>query len=285
MTRRAKITPGQVGLPEGTRRRVAGLRREEVAMLAGVSTEYYVQIERGNVAGVSDDVLNAIANALQLGDEESDHLFALARAATTKPSKRRTAARAKSEVPVAIQALMDALVGVPAVVQNGCLDLVGANSLGRAIYSEVFDRAGDSVPNLARFIFLDTAATNVFPDWRKTADDCVGLLHVEAARSPYSTAVTGLVGELATRSADFRERWAAHDIKVHRRGIKKFRHRAVGDLALRFEALEILSSDGLVLVSYTADANTAARDALDLLSMWTATENVMSDNQPTGDSK
>ncbi|QYB07207.1 helix-turn-helix transcriptional regulator [Rhodococcus sp. USK10] len=269
-TRRARITPDQVGLPAGGRRRVAGLRREEVAMLAGVSAEYYVQIERGGVSGVSDEVLDAIATALRLDDEETKHLFTLARAAATKP-RRRKPARARVEMPEPVQALVDAMITAPAVVQNGHLDIVGANALGRALYADVYDRV-DGAPNVARFIFLDRRADETFPDWNNAADDAVAMLRVEAARSPYSTAVTGLVGELATRSDEFRTRWAAHDIKAHRRGTKRFHHPVVGDLTLRFEALEVASATGLTLYGFTAEPGSSAEEALRLLSSWIATD-------------
>ncbi|SFW79928.1 helix-turn-helix domain-containing protein [Amycolatopsis australiensis] len=267
MTRRAKITPEQAGLVAGGRRRVAGLRREEVASLAGVSAEYYVQIERGHVAGVSDEVLHAIATALQLDDVETAHLFDLARAAT----RRKRPTRARPSVPESVQALLDSMVTAPAIVQNGHLDIVAANALGRVLYGDVFARA-TGAPNLARFIFLDGRADELFPDWAKAADDSVALLHVEAARSPYSKAVTGLVGDLATRSDEFRTRWAAHDVVAHRRGTKRFRHPVVGELTLRFEALEVTSAAGLTLIGYTAEPGSPSAEALQLLASWTATE-------------
>lgn len=271
-TRRAKITPDQVGLPPGGRRRVAGLRREEVALLAGVSAEYYVQIERGNATGVSEEVLHAIGRPLRLNEAETAHLFALARAAGTRagqgPARGRTAG---SQVPRGAQALMDAMVTAPAVVQNGHLDLLGANALGRALYGGVFERAHGQ-PNLARFVFLDDRADEMFPAWEHTADVVVALLRVEAARAPYSRAVTGLIGELATRSREFRTRWAAHDVRAHRRGTKEFRHPVVGDLTLHFEALEIAGAGGLTLMGFTAEPGSPSHEALRLPASWTATE-------------
>ncbi|MBY8856939.1 helix-turn-helix transcriptional regulator [Nocardia sp. CA2R105] len=269
MTRRAKVTPQQVGLPAAGRRRVAGLRREEVARLAGVSTEYYIQVERGRVAGVSDEVLHAIARALLLDEAETTHLFDLARATTAKPRRRRSA---RQSVPDTVQALLDAMVTAPAVVQNGHLDLLAANALGRAVYGDVFERSSGATPNLARFIFLDDHAEQTFPDWNRAADDAVALLRVEAARSPYSPAVTGLIGELATRSEQFRTRWAAHDVRAHRRGSKHFHHRMVGDLTLRYEALEISADAGLTIIAYTAEPDSPAQEALLLLASWTAPE-------------
>ncbi|GAA1025064.1 MULTISPECIES: helix-turn-helix domain-containing protein [Amycolatopsis] len=268
MTRRAKITPEQAGIIAGGRRRVSGLRREEVARLAGVSTEYYVQIERGRVSGVSDEVLHAIATALQLDDTETTHLFDLARAAGKRAGSGRTV---RQPVPEGVQALIDTMVNAPAIVQNGHLDVVAANALGRALYGVVYERTPHP-PNLARFIFLDDRAEEVFPDWKKAADDAVALLHVEAARAPYSKAVTGLIGDLATRSEAFRTRWAAHDVKAHRRGTKLFRHPVVGELTLRFEGLQVASAPGLTLIGYTAEPGSPSAEALQLLSSWTASE-------------
>ncbi|MEU6242063.1 helix-turn-helix transcriptional regulator [Streptomyces sp. NPDC047024] len=270
-TRRAKITPDQVGLPTVGRRRVPGLRREEVALLAGVSAEYYIQIERGQVAGVSDEVLHAVATALRLDDVETAHLFDLARVAG-KAGRRQSRARTpRRQVSEALQALVDAMVAAPAIVQNGQLDIVAANSLGRALYDAVYDD-GPEPPNLARFIFLNDRADDTFPRWEKAADDTVALLRVAATKAPYAKAITNLVGELATRSPEFRTRWAAHDVRAHRSGTKDFRHPAVGDLTLRFEALDAAAAPGLSLIGYTAEPGSASEEALMLLASWAATE-------------
>ncbi|MGW4561254.1 helix-turn-helix domain-containing protein [Streptomyces sp. NPDC004561] len=271
-TRRAKITPDQVGLPTAGRRRVPGLRREEVALLAGVSVEYYIQIERGQVAGVSDEVLHAITTALRLDEVETAHLFDLARAATAKAGRRQARARSpRPQVPQSVQALIDTMVTAPTIVQNAHLDIVAANPLGRALYGAVFEHPSEP-PNLARFIFLNARADEVFPAWQKAADDAVALLRVEATRSPYSKAVTGLIGELATRSTEFRTRWAAHDVRAHRSGSKDFHHHAVGDMTLRFEALDVTSAAGLTVIGYTAEPGSPSHEALMLLSSWAATE-------------
>ncbi|MGK2317630.1 helix-turn-helix transcriptional regulator [Gordonia rhizosphera NBRC 16068] len=272
MARRAEITPEQVGLPSGARRRVPGLRREEVAQLAGVSTEYYTQIERGHVDGVSDEVLGAIVSTLRLNDEETAHLFDLVRAATTKRSPRRSRPRSGRMMPAGVQALMDAMVTAPAIVINGHLDIIGANALGRAVYGPLYTRTGSTTPNIARFTFLDPRADEVFPDWRRSADDAVALLRVEAARSPDSTAVTGLIGELATRSDEFRVRWAAQQVKAHRRGVKRFIHPDVGELTLRFEVLDLTSAAGLAMIGYTAEPGSTSEQSLQLLSSLIVTE-------------
>ncbi|NMO03229.1 helix-turn-helix transcriptional regulator [Gordonia sp. TBRC 11910] len=269
-TRRAKIAPEQVGLISGPRRRVAGLRREEVATLAGVSSEYYIQIERGKVAGVSDEVLQAIANALRLTEEETTHLFDLARAATAKSGGRKTSRQSsRQQVPPTIGLILESMAGSPALVQNPQLDIVAANALGRALYAPVFERATDA-PNLARFLFLDAHAEDTFPAWSKSADDAVALLHFAAARTPYASAITNLVGELATRSDEFRTRWAAHDVRAHRRGVKRFRHDVVGEVTLSYEALEIDGPGGLSLVAYAAEPGSADDEALRLLASWSS---------------
>lgn len=268
MSRRARITPEQVGLPPGRRRRVPGLRREEVAQLAGVSIEYYTQIERGNVRGVSDEVLHVVARALQLGEAEETHLFDLVRAATTKGPRTRSP-RAGQSIPDGVQTLLDSMVTAPAIVINGHLDIVAANALGRALYKPVFARA-KGTPNLARFVFFEAVADQFFPDWTGQADDAVALLRAEAARSPDSPAVTGLVGELATRSEQFRTRWAAHNVKAHRHGVKRFQLSEVGELSLTYNVFDITAVGGLSLIGYTAQPDSRSDEALRLLASWTA---------------
>lgn len=271
MTRRARIGPELVGLPSGQRRRVPGLRREEVAQLAGVSTEYYTQIERGNVGGVSDDVLRSVASALRLTDDETVHFFDLVRAAIPRrglTARKRTAGQT---IPDGVQAVLDSMVGSPAIVMNGSLDILAANTLGRALYEPLFDRA-TGAPNFARFVFFDSLAEQIFPEWERTADEAVGLLQAEAARSPHSPAVTGVIGELATRSAEFRTRWAAHNVTAHREGAKRFRHPEVGELTLTYTVLAVTSAPGLSLVAYTAEPNSPSAHAIEILASWIATE-------------
>ena len=281
-TRRARITPEEIGLPPGRRRRVPGLRREEVAQLAGVSLEYYTQIERGKVSGVSTEVLDAVAAALRLSEAERAHLFDLVRAGAVQPARRRAAPRPGVALPEGVQELLDALVGAAAVVITGHLDVVAANALGRALYAPVFDRAAPvsdratatatTTPNLARSVFLDPSADAVFPDWASAADDVVALLRVEAARRPESAAIIALIGELATRSEPFRTRWAAHNVKAHHHGVKRFRHRAIGDVSLTYNAFELPGAHGLSLIGYTAPAGSPAEQSLRLLASWVATE-------------
>jgi len=270
MTRRARITPEQVGLPSGRRRRVPGLRREEVAQLAGVSIEYYTQIERGNVAGVSDEVLSAVTRALHLSEAESTHLLDLVRAATNRADRTGAPRDPVLDVPDGVQALLDSMVTAPAIVLNGHLDVVAANALGRALYAPLFARA-KVPPNLARFVFLDAGADRFLPEWDVAADDAVSLLRGEAARSPDAPAVARLVGELTARSGQFRTRWAAHNVKAHRHGVKRFRHAEVGELVLSYNALDI-GVGGLSLFGYTAEPHSRSDEALRLLASWAVTD-------------
>ncbi|MUL47244.1 helix-turn-helix transcriptional regulator [Mycobacterium sp. CBMA293] len=271
MIRRGRLQPADVGLPVGNRRRVPGLRREEAAQLAGVSTEYYIKIERGNVAGVSDDVLHAVARALRLNADETVHFFDLARAASGTRSGLSVKRPAQPNIPEGVQALMDSMVNSPAVVINGSLDIVAANALGRALYAPVFERV-TGVPNLARFIFFDASAAQVFPQWDAFADDAVGLLQAEAARSPHSPEITQIVGELATRSDDFRTRWAAHNVRAHRHGAKKFWSPQVGDIELTYNVFSVSAAPGLSLVGYTAAPNSPSAQAITILGSWIADE-------------
>ncbi|MCP3811422.1 helix-turn-helix domain-containing protein [Mycobacteriaceae bacterium Msp059] len=270
MTRRAKITPEQVGLAPGVRRRVPGLRREEAAQLAGVSTEYYTQIERGNVAGVSDEVLQAISRALRLSDDETVHFFDLVRAGADTRTSTRNKRAAVKKLPEGVQALMDGMAGSPAIVLDGNLDILAANPLGRLLYSPLYDRALGR-PNFARFIFFDSAAAQVFPEWERSADEAVGLLQAEAARDPHSAAITQIVGELATQSVEFRTRWAAHNVTAHRHGVKRFGHPEFGDLTLTYNVFEVTAAPGLSLVGYTAEPNSPSAQALSIMSSWSVT--------------
>ncbi|MFI7705551.1 helix-turn-helix transcriptional regulator [Nonomuraea sp. NPDC049480] len=275
-SRRAKITPQQAGLAPGGRRRVPGLRREEVAVLAGVSTDWYTRLEKGHITGVSDDVLNAVARALQLDDAERAHLFDLARAAGAGHRPRRPAHKIRP----GLQRMLDAMTDAPAIIRNGRMDILAANRLGRAMYWPVFQTAhpgtGQSPArsrpaNIARFQFLDPAGPGFFPDWDTSADVTVALLRTEAGRDPYNKDLTDLIGELSTRSADFRTRWAQHNVRLHHAGTKTFHHSAVGDLTLDYESMDLQADPGLNLTVYTAAPDTPAHDALRLLASWAAT--------------
>ncbi len=240
-SRRARIAPEQAGLPAyGGNRRVPGLRREEVALLAGVSVDYYTRLERGNLNGVSETVLDALARALQLDEAERAHLFDLARAANPPPRTRRRPARQR--VRPTVQRILDAMSGTPALVRNGRRDILAANRLGYALY-----------------------------DWEGAANDIVANLRTEAGRNPYDRGLSDLVGELSTRSEEFRTRWAAHNVRHHHTGRKHLHHPVVGDLQLTYEVMNLPADPGLSLVVYGAEPGSASQDGLHLLASWAAT--------------
>lgn len=261
-TRRARVTPEEVGLPTfSDKRRVPGLRREEVALLAGVSADYYIRLERGNLAGVSEQVLDALARALRLDEAERSHLFDLARAASgpVRGSRRAPVSRVRTGV-LRILETIDA----PAYVRNGRLDILAANPMAIALYGGVLD----ALPlNLTRFLFLDDRAPALFVEWDEVADSAVAALRGEAGRSPQDKSLSDLIGELATRSSDFATRWARHDVRLHRTSAKTLHSDLVGDVALTGEALE-LPGDGLVLITYTAEPDSPAAESLRFLASW-----------------
>ena len=268
-TRRAKINPQQAGVPlYGQRRRVPGLRREEVANLAGLSVDYYTRLEKGNLRSASDSVLDSIAKALQLDDAERAHLLDLARAARdgAKPSRRRPPA---PQVRPSIQWMLDSMTTSAAFVRNGRLDIVALNALCRAFYAPVLAETTQPV-NLARYCFFNPTARDFYPDWDGAADTTVSLLRTEAGRDPHNRALTDLVGELATRSDEFRTRWAAHDVRLHHTGSKQFEHPVVGSLTVSFDAMELPADPGLTLTVYAAEPGSATQEKLAMLASWAA---------------
>ena len=267
-SRRAKLTPEQAGLPDfGGVRRVPGLRRGEVALLAGMSVEYYTRVERGSLAGVSDSVLEAIARALQLNEAENEHLFNLARAAGPAARRRRQPAQA---IHPSVQLILDGMAGIPAFVQNGRLDIVAANDLARALYSPAYEDPARPV-NFARFAFLNRRSECLYADWNLAADTSVALLHAEAGRDPFDKGLSDLIGELSTRSEEFRRRWAQRNVRLHRTGAKTFQHPVVGQLDLHFNGLGLTATPGLTMFTYTAEAGSPSADGLRLLASWAAT--------------
>jgi transcriptional regulator with XRE-family HTH domain len=268
-SRRAKIGPEQTGLPVfGGPRRVPGLRREEVALLAGVSVDYYTRLERGNAKGVSDTVLEALARALQLDKAEQAHLFDLARAAqATAPTRRRSP---QPRIRPGLQRMLDAMTGLPAFVRNGRLDILAANGLGYALYSEMYANASRPV-NTARFVFLDPRAPDFYLDYEQVAKDGVAILRSEAGRDPYDRGLSDLVGELSTQSELFRTLWAAHNVRYHDTGVKRIHHPVVGDLMLTFETMTLTVDPSLSMFAYTAEPGSKSEEALNLLASWTAT--------------
>ncbi|MFI9170030.1 helix-turn-helix transcriptional regulator [Streptomyces lincolnensis] len=272
-SRRAKITPERAGLPSGSRRRVPGLRRSEVAALADVSVDYYGKLERGNLAGVSPAVLESVARALQLDDVERAHLLHLAQAQEGSDRLARPRPRAGRQwvPPKSLQWTLDAVTAGPAFVVNGRLDMVAANQLARAFFSDVYD-GGTQPPNMARFQFLDPAARRFYPDWDLIADMTVNVLRIEAGRSPHDKDLHDLVGELSTRSDAFRTRWGAHNVTRHGTGSKRFNHPVVGALTLAWHGSGVDDEPGLTLLIYTAEPGSPSEEALRLLASWTASQ-------------
>jgi transcriptional regulator with XRE-family HTH domain len=272
MSRRAKLTPELAGLPAGSNRRVAGLRRSEVAALAGVSVEYYAKLERGTIAGASSSVLEAIAGALHLDDTERTHLFDLARAADGIPLSGRPRRRASKNAVnrPSLQWMLSTITGGIAVVINLHQDILATNDLGRAFYSPIIGDGGRT-PNLARFQFLDSASRDFYPDWELFAEMCVAIMRARAGHDPNNKALQDIVGELSTRSDVFRQLWGAHDVRTHGTGTKRFNHPVVGELTLAYEELAITADPGLLLMVYTAEPGSPSAERLQLLANLAAT--------------
>ena len=261
-SRRANVTLAQVGLPDlGDERRVPGLRREEVAQLAGVTVDYYTRMERGNIQGASDSVLSALARALLLTDVEREHLFALARPV----SPRERQAPAKTVRPT-LQRMLDSFTG-PAVIYDVTQEIVAANALGRALFSPLHESGR---PNMARFTFLDSRAPEFYQDWPLVCSMTAATLRLEVGRDPLNEELTALIGELSTRSPQFRRDWADNDVHEHRTGTKGYRLPAVGELSLQFDNLEAPGEPGLQILAYTAEPGSASAEKLVLLASWAA---------------
>jgi transcriptional regulator with XRE-family HTH domain len=272
-SRRARITPEMAGLTVfGGRRRVPGLRREEVAMLAGVSVDYYTKLERGNLSGTSESVLEAVARALKLDEAERDHLYNLARASSPSGRARRRPLQSGAVRPT-LQFMLDSITAAPAFIGNHHLDIVAANQLGFALYSEMYH--GPARPaNHSRFIFLDPKARDFYPNWDLAANTNVAILRTQTGRNPFDKRLAGLVGELSVRSEEFRTRWAAHNVRRHYAGTKVFQHPVVGELELAYEAMELAEDPGFTLTVYPAVPGSASDERLRLLASWAATERI-----------
>jgi transcriptional regulator with XRE-family HTH domain len=263
-SRRARVTPAQIGMPTGdSERRVPGLRREEVATLAGVSVDYYTKLERGKITSASDSVLDAIARALQLDDAERTHLFDLFRPSIPAARTPKPAPTALRE---SLQRMLDSIT-VPAVAYNARQDIVGANLLGRAMFSQLFE---SDRPNLARYIFLDPRSQNFFDDWELACSLTAAMLRYTVGRDPLAADLTALIGELSALSPEFRSHWAAQDVHEHRHGRKRFHHPEVGALEADYDVLDIPGEPGVSVTTYTAPAGTTTAEKLTLLASWTA---------------
>ncbi|MFA1544603.1 helix-turn-helix transcriptional regulator [Actinomadura monticuli] len=273
-TRRAKLTPEQVGLPTSGRRRVPGLRREEVAVLAGVSTEWYTRLEKGHIGGVSEEVLDAVAQALRLDQDERAYLFDLARAA--RPARRTPSRRRDVQIPPRVQWLLDSMTMSAAFVRNGRQDVVAHNALARTLLAPVFDSpttAEHGRANLARYIFLDPGSQQFFADWDAATVVAAALLRAEAGREPHDRALRDLIGELSTLSTEFRSRWAVHDVRLSHHGGKRLWHPQVGDLDLTYQSLDLPTSNRTAhLTIYTAEPGSTSEDRIKLLTSLAATQ-------------
>jgi transcriptional regulator with XRE-family HTH domain len=268
-SRRARITPDQAGLPVYGSRRVPGLRREEVAVLAGVSVPYYSRLERGDINGVSESVLDALARALQLDDAERTHLLDLARAAqpaAARPRRRQLKHRVRPDV----QWTLDAITGAAALAGNDRLDILAANPLGRALFSDLLTEPGRPA-NHARYVFLDPRSEAFYSDWDRAAAETVAILRWAAGRDPYDRDLTDLIGQLATQSGIFRSLWAAHDVRFHATAVKHLHHPAVGDLELSFNRLDVAADAGLTIFAYTPEPGSKSAETMALLGSWAAT--------------
>ena len=266
---RGRITPEKAGLTTfGGERRVPGLRREEVAQLAGVSTAYYTRMERGDLGGVSDSVLYALVRALQLNEAESAHLFDLARAAAPGP-RREPRAKPATRVSPLVAQLLDTMRDVPAVAMNRITAVAGSNALGRALFPHLFPEDGPPA-NSARYLFLDERAKSFYVDWETSAREAVSALRLIAGQDPSDRSLMALVGELATRSTEFRTWWGGHSVRTHNTGVKRINHPVVGELTLSYETLTLPSTRGIVVATYLAEPGSASADALDMLRSWAA---------------
>ena len=276
-TRRAKVTPQMAGLPVvGGNRRVPGLRREEVAMLAGVSVDYYTRLERGRAAGASEEVLDALASALLLDDAERQHLFDLARSVSSTGRARRRRPRAgRAALRPGVQWLLDSMTA-PALVADSLSTYVASNLMARALYSPMFldpaPQATGREVNMARFVFLDPRSRDFFPNWDSGAEDLVAMLRLAAGAGPTDPRLTALVGELSTRSREFSRLWARHDVRYVCRGEKVIHHPVVGELRLAYEPMPLTTAPGMRMTAYAVEPGSPSQDALQLLASWAATE-------------
>ncbi|MEU8513304.1 helix-turn-helix transcriptional regulator [Kitasatospora sp. NPDC048722] len=264
-SRRSRIQPEEVGLPSHGRRRVPGLRREEVAQLAGVSVDYYVRLEQGRGGSASDAVLDAVARVLRLDDVEAEHLRSLAR--PPKPSGAG-AARGRQQVREGTRLLLDMMAGVPAFVLGRRMDVLAWNALADAVHG--YSSRPGSDTNAARQVFLDPAARGFYVQWEAVAAETVAYLRRDAGLHPEDAKLSALVGELSVRSEEFRRLWADHQVREKTHGVKLIRHPLVGELDFGYETLGVHGSPEQLLVAFTAPAGSPTAQKLALLASWTA---------------
>ncbi|MDI3408035.1 helix-turn-helix transcriptional regulator [Streptomyces cavernicola] len=265
-TRRARLKPGDVGLPDfGRRRRVPGLRREELAQLAGVSVAYYTRLEQGHGQNVSVEVLDAIARALQLSETEHAHLTHLAKPKQIRKKKKLSAR--PQQVRVQLQHLLDAMEGIPAYVLGRRLEVIGWNRMACALLGD-FAALPPEERNMARHTFLDPVAHELYGDWEAKAVEVVSVLRLEAGCYPDDPQLSALVGELSVKSEDFRRLWAAHTVQKRGHGTKLIRHPVVGELTLAYETLALPDNHDQHLVTFHAEPGSHAAESLRLLNSW-----------------
>ncbi|MEW1675770.1 helix-turn-helix transcriptional regulator [Streptomyces noursei] len=270
-SRRARIQPEEVGLPGHGRRRVPGLRREEVAQLAGVSVDYYIRLEQGRGPSVSDAVLDAVGRVLRLDDTEQEYLRRVARPAARRAAARRAPAggSAPQQVRPGLRLLLDTLDRAPAFVLGRRMDVLAWNDLGDAVVG--FSRMAPEDRNMPRQVFLDPRARELYPDWAAVAAETVAHLRLDAGQHPHDAQLTTLVGELSLRSEDFRRLWADHQVREKSYGVKRLHHPVVGELELPYETLAVPGEAGQLLVVYTAEPGSQTAERLQLLASWAAT--------------
>jgi transcriptional regulator with XRE-family HTH domain len=266
-SRRARLTPPDVGLPwRSGSRRVSGLRREEIALLAGVSVDYYTRLEQGRARNVSGQVLSAVADALRLDQIERQHLVDLVKpSAAPGPSGFRPP-RARA----AIRMMLDALDPVPAVVHGPRLEVVAINRMGKILIDD-FDAMPAADRNMAKWMFLNPKAREVYPDWPEIAAQMVAILRAAAAPDAADPSLTNVVGELSTRSEEFARFWADYRVYKHTHGTKRFHHDAVGEMTINYESLIPAADPDLSLIVYTAATGSPSEEKLKLLSSWAVT--------------
>ncbi len=260
-SRRARLGPEDVGLPSSGRRRVPGLRREELARLAGVSFAYYTRLEQGHGSTMSAEVLDAVGRALRLSEDEHAHLFRLAR---PELHGKRGAVRQGQRLRPDIQHLLDALDGVPAYVCGRRLDVLGWNRLAATVFGD-WSRLPPRERNLARLVFLSPAARGRFTDLEARMLDVVSVLRVDAGTRPQDTELAALIGELTEQSNDFRRLWARHDVCLRSHGVQRLRHPVAGELTLAFEAMRLSGDTDQTLVVHHAEPGSTSGKALRLL--------------------
>ncbi|MFE5946299.1 helix-turn-helix domain-containing protein [Streptomyces sp. NPDC056480] len=273
-SRRARLKPEDVGLPDfGRHRRVPGLRREELAQLAGVSVAYYTRLEQGNGRNVSMEVLDSIARALRLSDTERAHLTHLAKP-TAKKKQHRAAIARPQQVRPGLRHLLDAMEGIPAFLVGRRLDVLAWNRMARALMGD-FEAMEPAERNVARMVFLGPNSRDLYRDWECKATEVVSVLRLYAGCYPEDPALLALVGELSVRSEEFRSLWAAHTVADKGHGTKVLRHPLVGEMTLTYESMQVAGGDpDLVLITYQAEPGSASADALRLLAQWGVDESV-----------